>query len=85
MAKTNLTSSTVRDRFSRQVTAFFARLRDELGETSDQALADRLGLPTTYVHYLTGTRQWPLDAAAKVAAGGQCHIDEMARLAGDPL
>lgn len=84
MSDTNLTPSVVLDRFSRQMTRLFASLRDELAEPSDESLAQRLELPTTYVHWLGGRRFWTLDGAAKVLAGGKRHFDEGLRLAGDP-
>lgn len=76
-----LTPSVVRDQVSFQLQGAFRRVRDELGIGSDEELARQLGWPTTYVHWLSRQREFPMDRACELAAAGGCHLDELLRIA----
>ncbi len=81
MAKNEqLTPSVVQVQFNSQVTRAFRRIRTDLGIESDVLMAQRLRLPGTFAHYLSGARDWPVAEACKVAALGQVHMAELLEL-----
>ena len=83
MRNERLNSSTTLAHVGVQLQAAFRRVRDELDIGSDAELARRLGFPSTYVHWIGLTRPWPMDEACKLAAAGNCHLDELLRIGGE--
>ncbi len=72
-----LTPSVVQAKLGVQMQDAFRRLRDQLAIGSDAQLAERLGLPTTYIHWLALKRPWPSGEICKVAAASGCYVDEI--------
>ena len=77
------TLSTVRVELGDRMLRAFRRLRDEFDLTSEAATAGRIGLPSSYTHWLAGRRPWSEEGICRVAEGLNCSVAEMLRLAGD--
>lgn len=78
-----LTPSTVRRKLDESMLRAFRRLQIEQELETEHATATYAGLSSTYVHWVTYGRPWPIDAIVLVATALNCLVPEMLRLAGD--